>query len=132
MAILQLVLLVGTGVAALVGFLFGWTQGRPLLEIPTPLDLVVVVAALMFLFNVGATMYKAKKWTAVQGSLLAGLVFLSVLYLFGIPFYRNVSVDWYYWWWVIHLWVEGAWELITAAITAFILLTLTGAERKVE
>ena len=31
------------------------------------------------------------------------------MYLFGIPFYRNLSVDWYYWWWVIHLWVEGAW-----------------------
>jgi nitric oxide reductase subunit B len=53
------------------------------------------------------------------------------MYLFGIPFYRNVSVDWYYWWWVIHLWVEGAWELITAAITAFILIKLTGVERKV-
>jgi len=33
LAYFQLVLLVGTGVAALVGFLFGWTQGRPLLEI---------------------------------------------------------------------------------------------------
>ena len=31
LAYFQLVLLVGTGVAALIGFLFGWTQGRPLL-----------------------------------------------------------------------------------------------------
>ena len=52
----------------------------------------------------------------MQGSLLGGLVFLAVLYLFGIPFYRNLSIDWFYWWWVIHLWVEGAWELITAAL----------------
>ena len=37
-AIAQLVLLSVTGVVALVGFLFGWTQGRPLLEIPRPLD----------------------------------------------------------------------------------------------
>ncbi len=131
LAIVQLILLVATGVTALVGFLFGWTQGRPLLEIPRPLDLVIVVAALMFLFNVGITMIKAKQWTPVQGSLLAGLVFLSVLYLFGIPFYRNLAVDWYYWWWVIHLWVEGAWELITAAITAFVLIKLTGVERKI-
>jgi nitric oxide reductase subunit B len=35
------------------------------------------------------------------------------------------------WWWVIHLWVEGAWELITAAIMAFILIKVTGVERKV-
>src|SRR5512143_1974326 len=127
----QLVALVATGVIALVGFIFGWTQGRPLLEIPTTLDLVVVVGALLFLFNVGMTMYKAKRWTAIQGTLLGGLLFLALLYLFGIPFYRNEVIDWYYWWWVIHLWVEGAWELVTAAIFAFVLMKLTGVDRGV-
>jgi len=34
LAWIQLVTLVATGVIALVGFVFGWTQGRPLLEIP--------------------------------------------------------------------------------------------------
>lgn len=131
MAYAQLVLLAGTGVAALVGFLFGWTQGRPLLEIPTPLDVLVVVGALMFLANVGVTMLRARRFTATQGSLLAGLVFLAVLYLFGMPFYKNLAVDWYYWWWVVHLWVEGAWELVTAALVAFMLIQLTGVERRV-
>jgi nitric oxide reductase subunit B len=131
LAIVQLVLLTATGVAALVGFLFGWTQGRPLLEIPRPLDLLVVVGALLFLFNTAVTMIRAKRWTAVQASLLGGLVFLAVLYLFGIPFYRNLAVDWYYWWWVIHLWVEGAFELVAAAMTAFMLIKLTGVQRAV-
>jgi len=131
LAWVQLALLVGTGVAALVGFVFGWTQGRPLLEIPRPLDLLVVAGALMFLANVGWTLVQARRWTAVQGSLLGGLVFLAVLYLFGIPFYRNLSLDWFYWWWVIHLWVEGAWELITAALMAFVLIKLTGVDRAV-
>ena len=97
----QLIALLVTGVTALVGFLFGWTQGRPLLEIPMALDFVVVIGALVFLFNVGMTMFKAKNWTAIQGTLLGGLVFLALLYLFGIPFYRNLVIDWYYWWWVI-------------------------------
>ncbi|ABS26958.1 cbb3-type cytochrome c oxidase subunit I [Anaeromyxobacter sp. Fw109-5] len=131
LAIAQLVVLTGTGVVAIVGFLFGWTQGRPLLEIPRPLDLLVVAGALMFLGNVGATMLLARRFTVTQGSLLAGLVFLAVLYLFGIPFYRNLATDWYYWWWVIHLWVEGAWELVTAALVAFMLIHLTGVERRV-
>ncbi len=130
-AIVQLVLLTATGVVALVGFLFGWTQGKPLLEIPRPLDVAVVVGALMFLANVGMTMIRANRWTAVQGSLLGGLVFLAAMYLFGIPFYRNLAIDWYYWWWVIHLWVEGAWELIAASMTAFILMKLTGVRRAV-
>ena len=127
----QLIALVATGVVALVGFIFGWTQGRPLLEIPTTLDFVVVVGALVFLFNVGMTMYLAKRWTVIQGTLLGGLLFLALLYLFGIPFYRNEVIDWYYWWWVIHLWVEGAWELVTAAIFAFVLMKLTGVDRQV-
>jgi nitric oxide reductase subunit B len=131
LAIVQLVLLSLTGVAALVGFLFGWTQGRPLLEIPMPLDFLVVIGALMFLFNVAVTLFRANRWTAVQGSLLGGLVFLALLYLIGIPFYRNLAVDWYYWWWVIHLWVEGAFELVAASMTAFLLIKLTGVERKV-
>jgi nitric oxide reductase subunit B len=131
LAIVQLVVLVAVGVVALVGFVFGWTQGRPLLEIPRPLDLLVVLGALMFLANVGVTMMRARRFTATQGSLLAGLVFLAAMYLFGIPFYRNLAVDWYYWWWVIHLWVEGAWELVTAALVAFMIIQLTGVERRV-
>jgi nitric oxide reductase subunit B len=131
LAIVQLVVLAGTGVVALVGFLFGWIQGRPLLEIPRPLDFLVVIGALMFLANVGMTILRARRFTATQGSLLGGLVFLALLYLFGIPFYRNLAVDWYYWWWVVHLWVEGAWELVTAALVAFMVIQLTGVERRV-
>ncbi|MGQ9578819.1 MAG: cbb3-type cytochrome c oxidase subunit I [Candidatus Aminicenantales bacterium] len=126
-----MILLVGTGVAALIGFLDGWTQGRPLLEIPLELDLVVVAAALIFLFNVGMTLFRARNWTVIQGTLFGGLVMLAVLYLFGIPFYHNLSIDWYYWLWVIHLWVEGAWELVTGAIMAWILMKITGVERRV-
>ncbi len=127
----QLIALVATGVTALIGFVFGWTQGRPLLEIPRPLDIIVVIGALIFLFNIGITMFKAQKWTVIQGTLLGGLIFLALLYLFGIPFYKNEVIDWYYWWWVIHLWVEGAWELVTGAIFAFILIKLTAVDRQV-
>jgi nitric oxide reductase subunit B len=130
LAYLQLALLVATGVAALVGFLFGWTKGKPLLEIPFPLDYLVVVGALLFLFNVGMTMLRSKRWTVIQGSLFGGLVFLAVMYLFNLPFYANLSIDWYYWWWVIHLWVEGAWELVAAALTAWILIKITGVPRE--
>jgi nitric oxide reductase subunit B len=130
LAYIQLIALVATGVIALVGFAFGWTQGRPILEIPTPLDFVVVIGALIFLFNVGMTVIKGKK-TAILGMLLGGLVFLALLYIFGMPFYRNLTIDWFYWWWVVHLWVEGAWELVTAAILAFVLIKITGVNRKV-
>src|SRR5574341_548592 len=131
LAYLQLAILAGTGVAGIVGFLFNWTEGKPLLELPRPLDILIVIGALMFLFNVGMSMLQARNWTSIQGSLLGGLVFLALLYLFDLPFYRNLTIDWYYWWWVIHLWVEGAWELVAAALTAWILLKITGVDRAV-
>jgi nitric oxide reductase subunit B len=127
----QLIILAGTGVVALIGFALGWTQGVPLLEIPPLLDILVVVGALMFLFNVGMTLIKAKHWTAISGSLLAGLVFLALMYLFGHPFYNNLSTQFYWWWWVIHLWVEASWELVAAALMAWIIMRITGVERQV-
>lgn len=127
----QLIIFTGTAVVAVVGFLFGWTQGTPLLEIPPALDLLIVVAALMFVFNVGMTVFKSAEKSLVQWMLFGGVAFLAVLYLFGHPFYKSINTEYYYWWWVIHLWVEGAWELITAAIMAFILIKVTGVERKV-
>jgi len=131
LANLQFWLLLIGGLVAVVGFLFGWTAGRPLLELPVELKWAIVLIALIFIFNIFMTMIRTKKWTAIQGMLLGGIVMLAVMWLFGIPFFKNLTLDYYYWWWVVHLWVEGAFELIAAALMAFILLKLTGVERQV-
>src|SRR4029079_10476871 len=34
-------------------------------------------------------------------------------------------------WWVVHLWVEGVWELIMGGILAFLLIKLTGVDREI-
>ena len=36
-----------------------------------------------------------------------------------------------YWWYVVHLWVEGVWELVMAAILAFLIIKMTGVDREV-
>lgn len=123
-------LLIG-GLVGVIGFLFGWTAGRPLLELPVELKWAVVVVALIFIFNVSMTIFQTKKWTAIQGLLLGGIVMLAGMWLFAIPFFKNLTLDYYYWWWVIHLWVEGAWELIAASLMAFILLKITGVDRAI-
>lgn len=123
-------LLIG-GLVGIIGFLFGWTAGRPLLELPVELKWAVVVVALLFIFNVAMTVIRSKKITAIQGLLLGGIVMLAAMWLFAIPFFKNLTLDYYYWWWVIHLWVEGAWELIAASLMAFILLKITGVDRAI-
>lgn len=131
LAYAQLVIFALAAVTAVVGFLFGWTQGKPLLEIPVSLDFVIVVAALIFIANVFMTVIQAKQRSVLQWMLVGGVVFLALMYLFGIPFYKDLNADYYYWWWVIHLWVEGAWELITASIMAFVIMQVTGVDRKI-
>jgi nitric oxide reductase subunit B len=53
------------------------------------------------------------------------------LFLFAFYNPSNLILDKYYWWWVVHLWVEGVWELILGAILAFVLIKVTGVDREV-
>ncbi|KAA3629097.1 MAG: nitric-oxide reductase large subunit, partial [Proteobacteria bacterium] len=106
------------------------TMGREFLEQPTITKIGIVVVALAFLFNVGMTILKGRK-TVVSLVLLIGLVGLAVLFLFAFYNPDNVVKDKYYWWWVVHLWVEGVWELIMASILAFVLIKITGVDREV-
>ncbi|MGB9712256.1 MAG: cbb3-type cytochrome c oxidase subunit I [Dissulfurimicrobium hydrothermale] len=130
LAYLQLYLFLAIGLAAIIGYLAGWSWGMPFLEQPTIIKIGIVIVALIFLFNVFMTMMKTKKWTVIQEVLLGGLVMLAAMFLFGIFFIKNLSTQYFWWWWVIHLWVEGAWELVTGSIMAFILLKLTGVDRE--
>jgi nitric oxide reductase subunit B len=90
----------------------------------------IVVVALAFLFNIGMTVLSGRK-TVVTIVLLTGLVGLAVFFLFSFYNPANLVKDKYYWWWVVHLWVEGVWELILASILAFVLIKTTGVDREV-
>ena len=106
------------------------TMGREFLEQPTVTKLGIVVVALSFLFSIGMTILKGRK-TVVTLVLLIGLTGLAVFFLFAFYNPENLVLDKYYWWWVVHLWVEGVWELILGAILAFILIKTTGVDREV-
>ncbi len=131
LASVQFWLFAAIGVAAIVGYLLGWTWGMPFTEQPFIIKIGIVIVALMFLYNILMTVIKSKKWTAIQGVLIAGLVSLAVMFLFGIFFMKNLSTQYFFWWWVIHLWVEGAWELIAAALMAFVMMKITNVDRTV-
>ncbi len=106
------------------------TMGREFLEQPTITKVGILVVALAFLYNVGMTILKGRK-TVVSLVLLIGLVGLAGLFLFAFYNPDNLVKDKFYWWWVVHLWVEGVWELILGAILAFVLIKTTGVDREV-
>jgi len=131
LAYIQLVAFLVVGVIALVGYHVNWWEGRKFLEIPRPLDYLVVVDVLLFLANIGATMWFAKRHTTTNIVLYMGLLFAALLYLPGMITFDNQTLDSFYRWWVVHLWVEGVWELIMGGILCFLLIKLTGVDREV-
>jgi nitric oxide reductase subunit B len=106
------------------------TMGREFLEQPLPTKLGIVVVALAFLFNITMTVLKGRK-TSIALVLLIGLWGLAVFFLFSFYNPTNVVVDKFFWWWVVHLWVEGVWELILGSMLAFVLIKVTGVDREV-
>ncbi|MCP3931875.1 MAG: nitric-oxide reductase large subunit [Bacteroidetes bacterium] len=119
------------GVASVVGFHLNWWEGRKFLEIPRPLDYLVVVNVLLFLGIILTTLFKSKIRTTTSLVLSMGLLFAALLYLPGMIWFDNQTMDSFFRWWVVHLWVEGVWELIMGGILAYLLIKLTGVDREV-
>lgn len=121
------------GVAAVVaGYLYmalsknfslWFSEGREYIEAPRWADWAIVVVMLFFLYNVFRTIRRSA-WNDITVMLFIGLVGLAAFYLFGMRFFGNLATDFYFWWWVIHLWVEGVWEVIAAALYALLLIRL--------
>jgi nitric oxide reductase subunit B len=128
---LQLGLWLAIGVTAVVCYLLEITAGRKFLELPLPLKLGVVVVMLTFLWNIGMTIRQAGRFTTTEGVLVGGLAAAALLFLPGLIPFDNYTLDRFYRWWVVHLWVEGVWELIMGGLLAFLLVRLSGADREV-
>ncbi|MDQ2095125.1 cbb3-type cytochrome c oxidase subunit I [Rhodalgimonas zhirmunskyi] len=110
-------------------FLLG-NEGREFIEQPRWVKAGIVIAALIFLYNVSLTVLKGRK-TAISNILLLGLWLLALLFLFAFYNPANLALDKQYWWFIVHLWVEATWELVMASILAFLMLKLTGVDREV-
>ena len=130
LAYLQLVILIVGALGAVVGYVFRIHEGREFLEQPLWVKLGIIVAALIFLFNISITVLSGRK-TAITNILLLGLWGIAVFFLFALYNPANLVLDKMYWWWVVHLWVEGVWELVMASVLAFIMLKMTGVDREV-
>ncbi len=105
------------------------TMGREFLEQPTITKIGIVIVALSFVLNIFMTVLKGRK-TVITVVLLTGITGLAVFFLFAFYVPENLVLDKFFWWYVVHLWVEGVWELIMGAILAFVLIKVTGVDRE--
>ncbi len=106
------------------------TMGREFLEQPLITKIGIVIVALGFLFNISMTVLGGRK-TSISLVMLMGLWGLAIFFLFSFYNPDNLVLDKFFWWWVVHLWVEGVWELILGAMLAFVLIKVTGVDREV-
>jgi nitric oxide reductase subunit B len=116
--------------AAVTGNEYFPTMGREFLEQPTITKVGIVIVVLAFLFNIGMTILKGRK-TVINLIMLIGMVGLAVFFLFAFYVPDNIVLDKFFWWWTVHMWVEGVWELILGSILAFVLIKVTGVDREV-
>ena len=91
----------------------------------------MLVNVLVFLLNIAMTAWNTKRFTTTGSVLLLGLTAAGLLYLPGMITFENQVFDSYFRWWVVHLWVEGVWELIMGDLSRYLLIKLTGLDREV-
>ncbi|WP_448189767.1 cbb3-type cytochrome c oxidase subunit I [Azospirillum sp. sgz301742] len=130
LAYIQFGLFMFGALAAVVGYVFRIHEGREFLEQPLWIKAAIVVVALMYLYNVTMTVLKGRK-TVITNILLMGLWGIAIFFLFSFYNPSNLGLDKMYWWFVVHLWVEGVWELVMASILAFLMIKMTGVDREV-
>jgi len=116
--------------AALTGNAFLPTMGRGYLEQPLPTKVGIVLVALSLLLNVSMTLIKGRK-TSINLILVGGLWGLALLFLPAFYFSTDTVKASFSWWWIVHGWVEGDWELILGALLGFILIKMTGVDREI-
>ncbi len=116
--------------AAMTGNAVIPTMGRGYLEQPLPIKVGIVLVALSLLFNVTMTLIKGRK-TSINWILVGSMWGLALLFLPAFYFPTDTVKASFGWWWVVHGWVEGDWELILGALLGFILIKMTGVDREI-
>jgi nitric oxide reductase subunit B len=127
-------------VGAIVGLYMGATgqmrdtwfwlgnEGRELLNLGRVWDIGLVVGLVFWFLLIITLIKKASTNNPLVGTIIWSAFGIATLYIAGMmPVHKvmpNFTVDDYYRWWVIHLWVELTFELFAAGVIAFMTVSL--------
>jgi nitric oxide reductase subunit B len=110
-------------------------EGREFLNLGRVWDIALVAGLVMWFLMVFTTIRKAKSNNILVGTIIWSAFGVATLYMAGMaPLHKimpNYTVDDYYRWWVIHLWVELTFELFAAGVLAYwsVLLGLVSRQK---
>jgi len=108
-------------------FWFG-NEGRELINMGRIWDIGVVVALVFWFLLIVSLIKKSATNNPLVGTIIWAAFAIATLYVAGMmPLNKimpNFTVDDYYRWWVIHLWVELTFEMFAAGTIAFFTVSL--------
>ncbi|NLV95855.1 MAG: nitric-oxide reductase large subunit [Desulfovibrionales bacterium] len=117
------------------GFWFGH-QGYEFIELGRVWQLLLIVGMIIWLILVWRAIAPALKQESDSGGLTHMLLYSSIaiplFYMAGLLYGKGSHLaDAEYWrWWVVHLWVEGFFEVFATVIMAFLLAHIGAVSKK--
>ncbi len=116
-----------TGQLRDIWFWFG-NEGRELVNLGRVWDIGLVVGLVFWFILIITLIKKSATNNPLVGTIIWAAFGIATLYIAGMmPIHKimpNFTVDDYYRWWVIHLWVELTFELFAAGVIAFMTVSL--------
>jgi nitric oxide reductase subunit B len=116
-----------TGQMRDVWFWFG-NEGRELINLGRVWDIGLVIGLVFWFILIISLIRKAATNNPIVSTIIWSAFGIATLYIAGMmPIHQihpNFTVDDYYRWWVIHLWVELTFELFAAGVIAFFTVSL--------
>ncbi len=103
-------------------------EGRELLNLGRVWDIGLVIGLVFWFLLIISLIKKSATNNPLVGTIIWSSFAIATLYIAGMmPVHKvmpNFTVDDYYRWWVIHLWVELTFELFAAGVIAFMTVSL--------
>jgi nitric oxide reductase subunit B len=110
-------------------------EGRELLNLGRVWDIGLLIGLVFWFLLIISLIKKASTNNPIVGTIIWSAFGIGTLYIAGMmPIHKiqpNFTVDDYYRWWVIHLWVELTFELFAAGTIAFFSVSLGLVSQKV-
>jgi len=103
-------------------------EGRELINLGRLWDIGLVIGLVFWFLLIISLIRKAATNNPIVSTIIWSAFAIATLYIAGMmPIHKimpNFTVDDYYRWWVIHLWVELTFELFAAGVIAFFTVSL--------
>ncbi|HPJ78203.1 MAG: cbb3-type cytochrome c oxidase subunit I [Prolixibacteraceae bacterium] len=110
-------------------------EGRELLNLGRVWDIGLVIGLVFWFLLIISLIRKASTNNPIVSTIIWSAFAIATLYIAGMmpihQIFPNYTVDDYYRWWVIHLWVELTFELFAAGVIAFFTVSLGLISHKV-